>query len=91
MMEQMAAPAASGPTVGVPAGARQTSLYYWDDAGVRRKAAEPVPVNEYGQLAGVPWRCGKCKGLYWMPLSTKPPAQAAAAKAQPQQGRAAER
>lgn len=56
---------------GLPGGATHMSVNYYDAAGRRRTAAKAVPVNEYGQVAAVEYRCRKTKAAKWYPSTTK--------------------
>lgn len=56
---------------GLPAGSVRTATVYFDDEGRRRRAAEQVPVDQYGKLAGLLYRCRKCKTGRWFALGLK--------------------
>lgn len=51
------------------AGARMASAYY-DEQGRRRKSARPVPVDQFGRVTGVQFRCTKCGDSRWFPNAT---------------------
>lgn len=57
----------SAPTAGGPVGSTRMQRRYLDDSGRYRTAREPVPVDEFGRLAGRPFRCRRCTEVRWMP------------------------
>jgi hypothetical protein len=55
-----------------PAGANKTvrhSRTYYDEAGRRRTAQTEVPIDRFGHICGVQYRCPKCKTTQWVDLA----------------------
>lgn len=65
------APAATPGAPGLPAGAAREATVYYDTTGRRRTSANPVPVDQFGQLVAGQYACRIHKTTYWFPLSIK--------------------
>lgn len=67
MTAQPGKPGAPGPL----AGAARQSRNYYDEAGRLRTAAKPVPIDQFGRIAGAEFDCRRCRVQRWFPLGLK--------------------
>jgi hypothetical protein len=56
---------------GKPSGATRESLTYYTKDGRLRKAARPVPVDQYGAIAATRFECRRCKAAGWFSINLK--------------------
>jgi hypothetical protein len=73
MQSTITAPPPPGATAapGMPSGAQRTSRTYYDTSGRQQRSAIPVPVDQYGTIAGTQYRCRQHGPAGWFPLSVK--------------------
>ncbi len=59
--------AAPSAVPGLPPGTVREAHRYVAPDGAYRTSRVPVPVDEFGRLTGVPFRCRRCSTVRWMP------------------------
>ncbi|MGI5247737.1 hypothetical protein [Dactylosporangium sp. CA-139066] len=64
-------PAGTPGRSGLPGGAARMSRTYYDTAGVERRAAHDVPVDQYGVITAVQYRCRQHGPAGWFPAQAK--------------------